>query len=135
MRFLGATQDRSNRLEDSSQVRLLRCTRYWASRRQSLRTARSRWRSRSGSAINSAWTIFPAAILKLSALDRRPPGANTSPAAPFTSAGFRNLLRPAHPAACATRKLPRRDRRASHDGSNLVEGHVEHVMQHERQTL
>jgi len=41
----------------------------------------------------------------------------------------------AHPAACAAGELPGRGRRAPHDGSYLVEGQVEHVVQHERDPL
>jgi hypothetical protein len=43
---------------------------------------------------------------------------------------------PPHPAHCSVRELCRRGRRAlPHELSDLVEGHVEHVMQHERQPL
>ncbi len=40
-----------------------------------------------------------------------------------------------HPAACAARELPCRSLRALHDRSNLVEGHGEDVVQHEREAL
>jgi len=44
-------------------------------------------------------------------------------------------LRPSHPAPCAAGELPCRDRGTPHDGSDLLEGHREHVVQHERQPL
>jgi hypothetical protein len=40
----------------------------------------------------------------------------------------------AHPAACTAGELPR-VRRAPDDGRDLVEGHPEHVVQHEGQTF
>ena len=40
-----------------------------------------------------------------------------------------------HPAASAARELSRRGWGAFHDRSDLVEGHGEHVMQHEREPL
>ena len=40
-----------------------------------------------------------------------------------------------HPAACAAGELPCRGRGAPHDGRDLVEGHGEHVVQHEREPL
>ena len=40
-----------------------------------------------------------------------------------------------HPAAGAAGELPRRGRGAPHDGSDLLEGHGEHVVQHERDPL
>src|SRR6266404_2872404 len=56
--------------------------------RQSLRTAKSSWLRRSGSATASISTIFPCVI---EAEDRsRPRGATMTPTAPFTSAGLRS---------------------------------------------
>ena len=43
--------------------------------------------------------------------------------------------RPMHPAAGAAGELPRGVGRAPHDGGDLVEGHGEHVVQHEREPL
>ena len=40
-----------------------------------------------------------------------------------------------HPAAGTAGELPRRGRGAAHDGSDLVEGHGEHVMQHKGEPL
>jgi hypothetical protein len=61
---------------------------------QGLRIAKPSWRRRSGSAIASISMIFAPAIVKLRAMMSRPPGATTTPTAPFTSAG------------CATRAPP-----------------------------
>ena len=46
-----------------------------------------------------------------------------------------NSGRSLHPAACAAGELPCRGRRAPHDGSDLIEGHGEHIVQHEREPL
>src|SRR6266566_4072620 len=49
--------------------------------------------------------------------------------------GVGNHGRSLHPAAGAARELPCRGLRAPHDGSDLVEGHGEEVVQHEREAL
>jgi len=49
--------------------------------------------------------------------------------------GVGNPGRSLHPAACAARELPRGGRGALHDRCHLVEGHGEHVVQHEREPL
>ena len=45
--------------------------------------------------------------------------------------GVRNCGVTPDPAACAARELPGRGGGASHDASDLIEGQVEHVVQHE----
>src|SRR5829696_470094 len=49
--------------------------------------------------------------------------------------GVRNIGRSLHAAACAARELPCCGRRAPHDESDLLKGHSEHVVQHERKPL
>ena len=49
--------------------------------------------------------------------------------------GARTPRRALHPPARAARELPRRGGRAAHDGCDLVERQVEHVVQHERHPL
>jgi hypothetical protein len=49
--------------------------------------------------------------------------------------GIGSLGRSSHSAARAARELPCRGWGAPHDGSDLVEGHGEHVVQHEREPL
>jgi len=49
--------------------------------------------------------------------------------------GVGNRGRSPHPTACAARELPCRGRGAPHDGSDLVERHGEHVVQHDREPL
>src|SRR2546427_482911 len=82
----------------------------------SSKTTKSSWPRRTWSAIRSMATIFPRVIVKPNTTRGRPPGAHTSPTAPSTSAA-------------------RAARGAPHDGSDLVEGQVEHVVQHERDPL
>jgi hypothetical protein len=49
--------------------------------------------------------------------------------------GVGNRGRSLPSAARAARELPCRGRGASHDGDDLVEGQVEHIVQHERDPL
>src|SRR5919199_1136638 len=93
-------------------------------------------------------TIFPRVIVKPVTAYGFLPGTVTSPAAPFTSAGCANRASREKVSACsataaaprtsldapagAARELPCCGRRAAHDGSDLVEGHGEHVVHHER---
>jgi hypothetical protein len=49
--------------------------------------------------------------------------------------GVGHRRRSPHPAACAARELPCRGRGAAHDGSDLVEGNGERIVQHEREAL
>ena len=46
-----------------------------------------------------------------------------------------NRRRSLHSAACTARELPCGVRRAFHDGSDLIERHAKHVMQHESEPL
>jgi hypothetical protein len=73
--------------------------------RHSLRIVRSSWRRRAGSATKSTLTIFPRVIVNLNTTRGRPPGAHTSPAAPFTSAGCAARARPEK--VSATARAPR----------------------------
>ena len=49
--------------------------------------------------------------------------------------GDASRVRSLNPAACAARELPCRSLGTAHDRSDLVERQVEHVVQHERETL
>jgi len=60
-------------------------------------------------------------------------GVDDFPLASEISIG--NCGRTLHPATCAARELPCRGRGAPHDGSDLVEGHGEHVVQDEGEPL
>jgi hypothetical protein len=105
---------------------------------------------RSGSATRSITTTSPRVIVKPNTARGCPPGAHAAPAAPFTSAGRANRARPAKvsataaaprtsleapisTAACPAGELPGGGRGSLQDGGDLVEGHGEQVVQHERQ--